>query len=455
MFDILFKDWLQICEALGDKDIHETENRFGSFFEQYIQPLAKALINHAKKNRNFLNEIQKAQIQKVLSETLNPAIIAMNAGGSSVAMYTPFVSKDYASAVYGYEPKAFGKKRPTGWLNNTWNRFIKDGEKFVFKNYKTFQDYLKYIRSNTKASYEINSFDTLLYWMVLRLKIALWSATRSEKSKTANISLDGDSAGSNVEDKSSTNIPDMPLKIQDCFTKYFKTKAASLEPKVKAYLANMDSPAFFNEPKSASGYDAARIYLWYYLTCKHLSENADALYPTVKKLYEYLGEISSARSGKEQSMLIRSFLHTFDAQKSAPVRQHIVSVLKSGDDNSRLGLGSIAVSIFRNFVRCSDAPDPAEAIVASMPNLAGIKSYINGIKDQVTCRSKTEKLDIHGDRPNKDSGEMEKVDFLVKHFFMLTYPTHQFAEIQREILANELYKELSACMMLPQEDEEE
>lgn len=463
MFDFVFKLWLQLHEGsecpivqeASEIDVSGMGDRFQGFMTSYLIPFANAILAHGAQNKKFLSAVDKEQINHFLSSAKSPADIANRAGGSSVAMYSPFVSADFATALAGYE-RIYKTRKTSGWIENTWNTRVKSGEDYLFKNYKTFSDYLAYVNSLSRSSYEINSFYTLLYHLIMRIKVILQSYNRTVTTqKKRNVDVGGEQWNIKQQHSASGSNPDMPVKIQDCFVKFFAKKATELEKVVRDNLANMNSPSFYNEPKTRSGYNAARIHLWFYLTCKYLSEKPDEVYEEIKKLYLKFIDMAAADREKVNPQLIRNFLHSFHEQRNAPIRKFIETILKSGDDFSKLGLASIAISVYKNFVTCSDHPEPDTEIINSMPSLAGTKSYMESIKDNISCRSKREKSPLHEDRPTAASGEQEKVDFFVNLFFSLNYPNWQFAAIQREALSNELWKELNNCLKASTEDEEE
>lgn len=463
MVDLSFKSWFAIVEADRSGSLEFARERFAYIKNDYLQPFAEALFEYGQRTRKFLTDLDKEQIKRFISETESPAQLATNVGGSSVAMFSPFSQNEFGSGLLGYE-RRIKMKKESGWVDQTWNQFVKSGSDYKFKEFKTFADYLSFIRSSTKAQYEINTFDWLLYWLIMRLKIKVQNAVASAKysTKRATMTADpqimaGDGAGEAVFDpgKGFSGI-DMPLYIKDCFTRFFTRKKEELEPLLKGLVGSMNTDNFYNDAKGSKGYNAARIYLWYYLAAKFMSEKPDELDPAYNNIYNFILKSATEKGGKEvDANLIRNFLHSLKWQKSEPVVKYIRETLESGGAFSKLGLGSIAVSIFRNFVRCSDEPEPVEAIVNSMPNFAGVRDYLNNVKDKITCGLKSKKTSLHEDKPSPEAGDSEKIKYLTDHFFKLDYPNWQFAEMQKEKLNNELSLELMNCIKLPAPDEEE
>jgi hypothetical protein len=449
MIGLGFNEWLILQEA----STSEAQERFAAFNQEYILPFAKNLLDYSKKNKSFLTSEQKKEIKAYVeneSEEQTPYGIAMNAGNPEIFKVSRIVSTlhapEFSGGMSGHTDVKYGGIG-SGFLARTYHIIVKDpSSDYIFKKFKTFSDYLKWISGRewlvgrrASLTYNVDSFNGLIYYMLgTRLKSAIQKAARKLRGKAFSMT-DQEGGEMQVGGGISHDKPFMaiPREIQTCLGDFFNKEKDIFLAKIKKHAASMSSPENFDDIK-------ARYAVWHYLICLYMKENYDKMgYENIRSLYEKFLEIESAQ--KSTGGIYRVLLMSFRGYSDNNLRTFITNKLKTDSVAGKLGLTAVARRIFDQVAPCGSPDLLRKEAANSMPELHGIKDWFKKHLGDIVCRKRPAPASIAG-MPQPATPENTKIDFLIETFLDATFPSRDFHYLNFRTFNVNLAYNLRACV---------
>jgi len=410
-----FREWVLLKEAKG-----MLKENLDKVYDNYLKPMLNGIIEKSNNEPKFLTKPQKAEILSLAGHTEMPESFYNHF--KDVELTTSFGNKYTTQALSKFEEKA-------------WRDLVKNGDKWVFDEYKKFNDYLEYLDSQKRDTYGgvINDLWSMIkYIFISKMNGIIRNIKRQESSMATGFQTPemDDSpleaglgiAASEIKHRSEfTDIASGPLQnaITSCVFKIFKKQKEISEQNISSNLRKIGEESLDSEQM--------KIDLLVYYMSKFLMENLNTEFgPLQKKLIDELSKGKTVGGTKnpvlKTSDLLRVFFETRLKKGDSKLQNYIRSQVGMGETFATVVLKTMAHMCIEKLVKCG--MDKA-SIVNMMPTKHGLKDFAN--------KSYAELLLAGGRRCERSdvfmiagSSDEEKAENLIDKFVNFEFPNARF-----------------------------